>query len=47
VIGGEIVVKITRIGNSVVSVGIQAPKNMKIERTGGNNERPAIAPKTR
>jgi carbon storage regulator len=47
VIGGEIVVKITRIGNSVVSVGIQAPRNMKIERTGGPNEPPAIAPKTK
>lgn len=47
VIGGDIVVKITRIGASVVSIGINAPRHLKIERTGGPNEPPAIAPKTR
>lgn len=44
---GESVVKILEIRRGIVRIGIEAPKTLKIERTGGNNEQPAIAGKTK
>lgn len=37
VIAGDIVVKVFKIGRSVVQIGVDAPKDMRIERRQGND----------